>query len=75
MVRRFLISEEFRVDVPFTRAGWHGRMRACRGVGASMTTEELAMWDKEHEKMLAECAPERFMVKHYFSIAQLKVKK
>ncbi len=68
-------QEEFRVDVPFTRAGWHGRMRACRGVGASMTTEELAMWDKEHEKMLAECAPERFMVKHYVSIAQLKVKK
>ena len=29
-------QEEFRVDVPFTRETWHGRMRACRGVGASM---------------------------------------
>ncbi len=28
--------ELFRVDITFTRESWHGRMRACRGVGASM---------------------------------------
>lgn len=29
-------QEEFRVDIPFTRDSWHGRMRACRGTAASM---------------------------------------
>lgn len=67
-------QEEIRVDIPFTRESWHGRMRACRGVGASMSPEELAKWDKEHWEMLMNTAPERFNVKHYISIAQLELK-
>ncbi|MCR5150595.1 MAG: methyltransferase domain-containing protein [Clostridiales bacterium] len=71
-----LISQkEIRVDIPFSRESWHGRMRACRGVGASMSAEEMALWDKEHMEMLLKNAPENFMVKHYMSIAELKVKK
>lgn len=66
--------EEFRVDVPFSREGWHGRMRACRGVGASMSPEELAAWEKDHMEMLESTAPEEFLVKHYVSIAELEVK-
>lgn len=66
--------EEFRVDVPFTRESWHGRMRACRGVGASMTKEELAAWNDEHIKMLLEKADDEFVVKHYVSIAELKLR-
>ena len=68
-------QEEFRVDVPFSREGWHGRMRACRGVGASMNEEELAKWNEEHWKMLLENAQEEFFVKHYISVAELQVKK
>ena len=60
------------MDVPFTRESWHGRMRACRGVGASMTGDELAAWDKEHANMLMECAKDTFSVKHYVSIAVLE---
>ena len=67
--------KEFRIDIPFTRDGWHGRMRACRGVGASMSPETVAKWDKEHFAMLEANAPEKFMIKHYVSIAELKVKK
>ncbi len=71
-----LISQEqFRIDIPFTREGWHGRMRACRGVGASMSQKALAAWDEEHMRMLVENTPEEFFVKHYISIAELKVKK
>ncbi len=66
-------QEEFRVDVPFTRKSWHGRMRACRGTSASMSPEEFALWNEEHEKML-EAYPESFMIKHYISIAWLKKK-
>ncbi|WP_026496755.1 class I SAM-dependent methyltransferase [Butyrivibrio sp. WCD3002] len=70
-----LSQEEFRVDIPFSREGWHGRMRACRGVGASMSPEQLSAWDKEHMEMLLENATENFRVKHYISIARLQVKK
>lgn len=70
-----LSREEFRVDIPFTRESWHGRMRACRGVGASMSPENLAAWDVEHRQMLEKEADENFLVKHYCSMAQLQVKK
>ena len=65
---------EYRVDVPFTREGWHGRMRACRGVGAAMDEKQLAAWNKEHMQMLCDTALEEFMVKHYVSLAELQVK-
>lgn len=68
-------TNEFDVKVPFTRESWHGRMRACRGVGASMTKDVLALWDKEHKKMLESSAGEKFFVSHYIAVAQLKVKK
>ena len=66
-------QEEFRVDVPFTRETWHGRMRACRGVGAAMSPEILRNWDEEHWQMLMDNAPENFCVKHYISVALLSV--
>ena len=40
-----------------------------------MGPEELAAWDNEHMQMMMENAPESFMVKHYVSIADLKVLK
>lgn len=67
-------QEEFRVEIPFTRETWHGRMRACRGVGASMSPEKLKKWDEEHWNMLENHAPEKFNVKHYVSIAVLERK-
>ncbi len=69
-----LVSQrQFRIDIPFTREGWHGRMRACRGVGASMSPSALAEWNSEHMHMLEENAPENFSVRHYISIAELRV--
>ena len=68
-----VLQKEFRVNVPFTREGWNGRMRACRGVGAAMNSLQLAAWNEEHMKMLNENAPEEFMVKHYVSMAELQV--
>ena len=70
-----ILQKEFPVDVKFTRDGWHGRMRACRGVGAAMNLEQLSAWDDEHKMMLNENAPEEFIVKHYISLAELQVLK
>lgn len=66
--------EEYDLAVPFTKESWHGRMRACRGVGASLSEEELARWDREHRKLLERIAPERFEVLHYAALAILRKK-
>ncbi|MGN0579362.1 MAG: class I SAM-dependent methyltransferase [Ruminococcus sp.] len=68
------LQEEFDVKVSFTRESWHGRMRACRGVAASMSEDILKLWDSEHKKMLKETAPENFDVLHYVSIAELTLR-
>ena len=68
-----LSQKEFRVDIPFTRDGWHGRMRACRGVEASMSPSVLEKWDKEHREMLKQNAPDDLVIKHYVSAAELVV--
>lgn len=66
--------EEFPLKVPFTRDSWHGRMKACRGIGASLTDEEIFRWEQEHKKLLEDIAPEEFEVLHYGAIAELKKK-
>ncbi len=64
--------EEYDLMVPFTKESWHGRMKASRGVGASLSEEELAKWDEEHRKLLDETAPEKFEVLHYAALARLR---
>ncbi len=63
--------EEYDLSVPFTRESWNGRMKACRGVGASLTGEQLADWEKEHKSLLERTAPESFDILHYAAIAEL----
>ena len=67
-----LEHEEYDLMVPFTRETWNGRMRACRGVGASLSQEELKSWDAEHRRLLDQIAPERFDVLHYAALAVLE---
>lgn len=62
---------EFRLDVPFTRESWNGRVRACRAIGASLAPERVAAWEREHRTLLARIAPERFRVRHYAAVAEL----
>lgn len=66
--------DEYDINVPFTKESWHGRMLACRGVGASLGEEELISWDKEHRELLDRIAPDEFEVLHYAAIAVLKKK-
>lgn len=66
--------EEYEIGIPFTKETWHGRMKACRGVGASLTAEEVAGWEAEHKGLLDEIAPEEFMVKHYAAMLELKAR-
>lgn len=67
-------QEEYDVDIPFTRDTWNGRVKACRGVGASLLPEEVAAWEKEHKALLEKLVPEEFCVKHYVSMIELQKK-
>lgn len=67
-------SEVYDIKVPFTKESWHGRIKASRGVGASLPPDELEQWDKEHRELLDRIAPESFEVLHYAALAELKVK-
>lgn len=64
--------EEFTLKVPFTRDSWNGRMKACRGIGASLTEREISMWEQEHKKLLEQIAPNEFDILHYGAISELK---
>jgi len=62
----FHVTTMFYYDeaIPFTRESWRGRIRACRGVGAALSPEEVENFDKEHDALLREIAPERFSILH-----------
>ena len=67
--------EEYPLKVHFTRESWNGRMKACRGIGASLGEEEIRAWEREHMELLEKIAPAKFDVLHYGAIAELKVRK
>ena len=66
--------EEYDLNVPFTKETWHGRVRASRGIGASLSPEELEKWDAEHRALLDEIAPESFDILHFAAITVLRKK-
>ena len=68
-------NEVFDLQVPFTRESWNGRIRACRGIGASLSREEVEEFDIEHRRMLEAEAPEHFNVLHYAGMAILRNRK
>ena len=67
--------DEYYLNVHFTKETWNGRIKACRGVGASLTAKEINLWEQEHKKLLDEIAPEEFDVLHYGAMAELRVRK
>lgn len=54
----------FDADVPFTRASWRGRMRACRGVGATLSDAQVDAFDAGLGAWLDAHAPPEFTIRH-----------
>ena len=67
-------EDTFLLSVPFTRASWNGRIKACRGIGASLSESAIADWEREHVALLKRIAHEQFEVLHYAAIAEMKLK-
>lgn len=66
--------DEYPLNVHYTRESWNGRIKACRGIGASLTKEEINNWEEEHTKLLIKIAPAEFNILHYAAIVELKKK-
>jgi len=72
----FDVDSSFVYDVPvsFTRESWHGRMKTCRGIGASsLSAKEIAKFEREHIKYL-ESVPETFTIPHFVTVFNLRKK-
>lgn len=72
----FRASNVLTYDLPvhFTRETWHGRIKACRGIGASgLSREEIAAWEQEHWAFM-ERVPEEFTILHYVTMLDLEKK-
>lgn len=63
----------YDTDVSFTRESWNGRMKACRGIDASLSKKEIEAFEKEHLAYL-NTVPEEFAIPHYATILDLKNK-
>lgn len=63
-------SGGFDVTVHFTRESWNGRIKACRGIDASLPKAKISEFEKEHLKMLGGFSPE-FDILHEITIIDL----
>ena len=59
--------------IHFTREAWMGRIRASRGIGATLNADQVAAFDAEHEHLLREIAEPEFSVTHRIDAHLLKV--
>ena len=50
--------------IPFTREAWMGRIRASRGIGATLNADQVAAFDAEHKQLLREIAEPEFSITH-----------
>ncbi len=51
-------------EIEFTREVWRGRIRALRGIGASLSPEAVAKFDLEHDELLKNKYGDRFIIPH-----------
>lgn len=72
----FVMANGITFDIPvtFSRESWHGRIKTCRGIGASILSDkDIKNWESEHLSYLS-TVPEVFDVLHYVTILDLKKK-
>ena len=62
----------YDITVPFTRESWHGRMKACRGIGASsLSAAEILAFEREHIEYL-KSVPQTFDIPHFVTVLNLR---
>ncbi len=60
-------------DIEFTRETWRGRIRALRGIGASLPPDEVKKFDEEHDELLKKTLGDKFIIPHRVIARVLKI--
>lgn len=60
-------------EIAFTREAWMGRIRASRGIGATLDKKQVVSFDAEHEALLKNIAEPEFTITHRIDAHILKV--
>jgi Ser/Thr protein kinase RdoA (MazF antagonist)/cyclopropane fatty-acyl-phospholipid synthase-like methyltransferase/ribosomal protein S18 acetylase RimI-like enzyme len=58
--------------IPFQLDNWVGRIRACRGIGASLPEEKIKAFDVEHRAAIRKAFGESFEVLHHILLASFE---
>ena len=63
MLEGFTAADNFlyHEDIPYTHAGWRGRMRAYAGIGGSLPQDKVDAFDVEFAAALQKHFPEDIM--------------
>ena len=72
---RLKTYHEYKVNLPFTRESWRGRIRACKWIGAALSAQQTAAFDREHQALLERIAPAQFDIRHWIRIQIFEVKR
>ncbi len=65
---------DYDMDITFTRESWHGRILACRGIGAStLSPEENSAFEQEHTAYM-QSLPESFTIPHWAIMLEFELK-
>ena len=54
----------YKEDLLFEKDSWRGRIRTCRGVGASLQPEQVKAFDEEYKKILNQYPGRTLQIKH-----------
>jgi len=68
-----LTFQKFIVPLEFTNETWRGRIRACRGIGASLDPDSVAKFDFELDELLKKKGLNFFTVLHEILIHILRI--
>lgn len=58
--------------IPFTYDTWNGRMRACRGIDATISPEKAEEFSNEHLELLKSITNDNFEILHQIAIFSFK---
>lgn len=57
--------------IPFQLENWVGRIRVCRGIGASLTEDKIKAFDNEHRAVMQQAFGDSFEVLHHILLVSL----
>lgn len=72
---RLKTYHDFKMDLPFTRESWRGRIRASKWIGAALSPEQTEGFDREHQALLERIAPPQFHIRHRIRIQIFELKR